>query len=164
VNVGRLFRGAVDVAEAGVETAVPGTRLVKPIAYLVLGLVVIALVVLAWWLLFGRAQHAEAKAAGAKVEAVTAKATAGAAQDAVRVITLHDKEVDHIQTITEGGVRAVQIAADAGTPVPAVAAAMRSSVCLYDRTYSGDAGCVALRGPGESLGAAQPDAGRTSPR
>lgn len=154
---------AVALAEQAIETAVPETRLVKPILYVAGVLLALGLLVLAWWLLFGRAHHAEVKAATAHVEAVTAKATAGAAQDAVRVITLHDKEVDHIQTITEGGVHAVQSAADASTPVPAVAAAMRSSLCLYDRTYSGDAGCSALRGHGQVVGAPEQDSGGTPP-
>src|SRR5437868_1810930 len=97
----------------------------KPIFYFVGALVTIAVIVLLWWLVFGRARAAQVKAAGAKVEAATNAATAGAAQDTVKIVTLHDKEIERTNTITREGSHAVESAADAGTPVPAVAAALR---------------------------------------
>jgi hypothetical protein len=154
---------AISLAKGAIETAVPETRLVKPILYLIGGVMLILALVLGWWLLFGRAHHAEVQAATAHVEAATSAGTAGAAQDAVKIITLHDKEVDHIQTITEGGVHAVQSAADAGTHVPAVAASMRSSLCLFG-AYHGDPGCPAMPGNGEGVGPAQSDAGGAAAR
>jgi hypothetical protein len=153
----------IGLAEGAIETVVPEARLVKPILYLIGGLLAIGAIWLAYWLLIGRAHHAEVKAATAHVEAITSKATAGAAQDAVKIITLHDKEVDHIQTITQGGVHAVQTAADAGTPVPAVAASMRASLCMFG-TYRADPGCATVPGNGESVGPAKPDTGGASPR
>lgn len=157
-----IEREALGLAEGAIETVVPETRLVKPILYAVGAVFAIILLVLAWWLLFGRARHAEVQAATAHVQAATATATAGAAQDTVKIVTLHDKEVTRIQTITEGGVHAVQSAFDAGTPVPAVAASMRASLCMFS-TYSTDPRCTALPANGEGVGSARPDTRGTSP-
>jgi hypothetical protein len=163
MNVGEITGEAVTLAERGVETVVPETRLVKPILYAIGAVLAIGALWLAYWLLIGRTRHAQVQAATAHVEAITSKATAGAAQDAVKVITVHDKEVDRVNTITEGGIHAVQTAADAGTQIPAVASAMRASLCLYG-AYSSDPRCAPMPGHGESVGTARPNAGGTPPR
>lgn len=151
----------VSQAEAAAEVAVPQLRAAKVAALCFAAVLVIALVAFLVWLIFIRPHQAQVAAETAKVEAVTSTATAGASQDAVRIVTVHDKEVDHIQTITEGGVRAVQSAADAGTHVPAVHDAFVRSVCLLDaeRDYPG---CPAVPGAGQGVGDAGSNAGSTS--
>jgi hypothetical protein len=158
VSVGRDVIGA---AESVVAVAVPETRLIKPALYALAALACICLLALGWWLLFGRARHAEVKAATAQVQAATSAGTAGAAQDAVKIITVHDREVERIQTITQGGVNAVQNASDARTSVPAVAASMRASLCMFG-AYRADPGCAALPGTGEGVGPADADAASTT--
>lgn len=128
----------------------------KPIAYLVTGALAIAAIVLLWWLVLGRPRAAAVKAASAHVEAATATATAGAAQDTVKIVTLHDKEIERTNAITREGSHAVESAADAGTPVPVVAAALRRNLCLFS-AYRTDPSCVALPGDGAGIGAVAAD-------
>ena len=126
---------------------------------LIAAIIAVAVLGFAAWWIFVRPRAAQVQAAASRVEAATATGTAGAAKDAVKIVTQHDREVERIHTITERGSDAVRQAADAGTPVPAVAAAMRGSLCVFD-TYRADAGCPAVPGVGASVGAAEPDAGR----
>ena len=123
---------------------------------------VVAIGFAAWWL-FVRPQQARVAAASAKVEASGARATAGAAQDALKIVVDHQAEDQRIEIVTKEGERAVQTAEGAGESSPAVAAALRRAVCVSS-AYRDDPACAALRGAGAVDGAAPADAGGAAPR
>lgn len=154
----------VNLAEEVVETAVPETRLVKPILYLIAGWLAIGAIALLWWLVFGRAHVAEVKAATAKVEAATSTATAGAAQQTLHIVTDNARTIAAIDALSRENTHAIETAPGASVSVdPALDRAGRAALCMRT-AYSADPGCAALRPNGGSVGAAAADPGSSAPR
>lgn len=151
-------------AELAVEAAVPETRLVKPILYAIGALLVAGALILLWWLVIGRPRAMHVQAATARVQAATSTATAGAAQDALKLRIQVDQQHVAIDRITEGNAHAIQSAPGAAAAIdPALDRVGRAALCMRS-AYSADPGCVALRGDGGRLGTVGADAGSGAPQ
>lgn len=135
---------------------------------IVLALKIIAVIAALWIVaaLVYRVVVLPRQAATDKAEAIvqqeTAEATVGAARDAMTTVTEVRREIVRIDATTRRNDDAIKSAAGAATRAPAVAAALRDSLC--QRTaYIGEPDCTALRGDGGQLGAARADAGSAAP-
>ncbi len=113
------------------------------------------------WIVARWTEGPRQKAAAASAEE-SAKGLATAAADAVTIINERTTEHVRIEDITRANERAIRGAADAGTPVPGVAGALRAGLCRR-AAYHADPACAAMLGDSESLGPARPDDGRPAP-
>jgi len=93
-----------------------------------------AAVLLAWWLVFGRADRAVKKAAEANIGRVVAEKRGQAAVEAARIVEHHHEKITTIREIRDVGVTKVREAssdADAGMSA-------RLTLCMLDATSYGD--------------------------
>lgn len=145
-----------------VGSMLPSGRSARLTVYAVLALLGLGLLAFAAWWLFVRPRAAYVAAATAKVEAATANATAGAAQDALKLRIQVDQQHVAIDRITEGNGHAIQSAPGAAVALdPALDRAGRFALCLRD-AYRTDPDCAALHGG--RVGAAGADAGGGAPQ
>ncbi|WP_375393078.1 hypothetical protein [uncultured Sphingomonas sp.] len=155
---------ALSAAGRVVETAVPGLRGAKLAVHAILAALALALVAFAGWWLIGRPRAAHVAAATARVQAATATATSGAAQDALKLRIQVDQQHVAIDRITEGNAHAIQSAPGAAMALdPALDRAGRFALCMRG-AYRADPGCLALRGDGGRGGSAGADAGSGTPQ
>ena len=154
---------ALGEGEALLETVVPAARGARWVAYAVAGLLVAGLIgFVVWWVLV-RPASAQQAAAQARVAAVVSSATAGAAQDTVHTIVIHDQAAAAISAQTQENDHAIRSAPGATTPVdPGFTSALHSALCMRG-SYQREPDCAALHGDGGSVGAAEPDAWSTPP-
>jgi hypothetical protein len=154
---------ALGDAEQAIEAVVPEARWTGLAVRAGLGLIAaIAIGFVIWWVLIRPASDHQA-AVQAKVDAATAKAGAGAAQDTVKIVVVHDQAAAAIDAQTQENDHAIRSAPGASTPVdPAFADTLRHALCMRV-AYQRQPGCAAVLGNGGGVGPAEPDAWRSTP-
>jgi hypothetical protein len=141
----------------------PAARGARLALLAVCGLLLAGVLAFALWWVFLRPRAAKVEAATARVEAATATGTAGASKEALKITVDVQQQRVAIDTITRENDRAIQIAAGSTDAVgPDVARAGRAALCLR-AAYQHQPECLALRGTGESIGAADGNARRLTP-
>lgn len=133
---------------AGVRVAVIGAA----------ALLAIVAASFAFWFVFGRPRALQAEAGKAKVEAAGSAATAGAAQETIKLQVIRDHEIVRIDATTRENQDVIHQAPGADSVNPGVADALRRAVCMR-AAHSADPACGAVRGPSRSIGDAGADTG-----
>lgn len=145
------------------EALVPQAKGVRWVVYAGAALLIVCVIGFCLWWLLVRPHQARVAAAAARVEAATSAATAGAAQDTVRIVVGHDEKVASIDAQTRSNDHAISAAVGAGDTIGAdLDRVGRAALCMRD-AYQSEPACAAMRGPGEGVGAAQADLGRFTP-
>lgn len=152
----------VTEAEQLTEAVAPQLRVSRWVFYAILAVAIAILLGLAFWWLIIRPNQLATTVATSHVEAIQSNATAGAAQDTLKLQVIHDHEIMRIDATTQENQDAIHQASGADTSSPGVADVLRRSVCLR-ASHSADPACAALRRSGNSVGTAGADAGGTPP-